>query len=297
MGETDGATGIDPADGARPPSTSYLVCSSARSGSSLLCDYLTSTGVAGRPDEYFSRARPGGALQDPEWLKSRDALAPMAYLEELVRLGSTPNGVFGAKITTTTLVDLLSLLREAFEDRPLTDAELLARAFPGLRLVFTTRRDKIRQAVSLLRVLQTRQFSLREPAATPDQAGARYSFPLVEMFVNDLVAGERDWEELFSQWHNHPHTVVYEDLAARPDETVRGVLSFLGVDEAAAIVPQTSLRPQSDAVSAAWAERHHRRKHTLHRLLLAAGLPAVLRNRNLTWYFLTRRFRPGRRAP
>ena len=42
------------------PTVSYLICSTPRTGSSLLCDALTATGVAGRPEEYFQfRARTG----------------------------------------------------------------------------------------------------------------------------------------------------------------------------------------------------------------------------------------------
>ena len=32
---------------------SYLVCATPRSGSSFLCEVLSNTGVAGRPDDYF----------------------------------------------------------------------------------------------------------------------------------------------------------------------------------------------------------------------------------------------------
>jgi LPS sulfotransferase NodH len=39
--------------------SSYLVCGTPRSGTSLLCRLLAATGVAGRPEEYFWR---GGSL-------------------------------------------------------------------------------------------------------------------------------------------------------------------------------------------------------------------------------------------
>ncbi|MBE9506501.1 MAG: hypothetical protein IMY86_00490, partial [Chloroflexi bacterium] len=37
------------------PHTSYLICATNRSGSSLLCEALKNTGIAGRPEEYFWR--------------------------------------------------------------------------------------------------------------------------------------------------------------------------------------------------------------------------------------------------
>jgi LPS sulfotransferase NodH len=41
---------------------SYVICTSPRSGSTLLCKMLTSTGAAGKPDSYFF----GTSLE--EWL-------------------------------------------------------------------------------------------------------------------------------------------------------------------------------------------------------------------------------------
>ena len=35
------------------PTDTYLICATQRSGSTLLCELLKQTGVAGRPEEYF----------------------------------------------------------------------------------------------------------------------------------------------------------------------------------------------------------------------------------------------------
>ena len=37
------------------PVTSYFICATPRSGSTLLCDLLARTGVAGNPESYFRR--------------------------------------------------------------------------------------------------------------------------------------------------------------------------------------------------------------------------------------------------
>ena len=39
--------------GSPPPFLSFVVCSIPRSGSSLLCELLTNTGLAGAPTEFF----------------------------------------------------------------------------------------------------------------------------------------------------------------------------------------------------------------------------------------------------
>ncbi len=71
------------------PHTSYLICSTPRTGSSLLCDALTATGVAGRPEEYFQfRARTGFPRRPQEYFEGADdpeifdILGPRTRVEE-----------------------------------------------------------------------------------------------------------------------------------------------------------------------------------------------------------------------
>ena len=53
-------------NGSRPgPVQSYLIASTPRSGSTLLCEALTNTGVAGRPEEYYQHRRKTGLPRRP----------------------------------------------------------------------------------------------------------------------------------------------------------------------------------------------------------------------------------------
>lgn len=112
----DGARGLS----GTPPSildvTSYLICATPRSGSTLLCGLLRSTGVATRPESYFRRED----LRDyaDRWripLAGHGAL-DATYVRAAVAAGSTPNTVFGARImwgTMTELTKALGLTRAA----------------------------------------------------------------------------------------------------------------------------------------------------------------------------------------
>src|SRR5580704_1364518 len=48
-----------------PPNHAYIVCSTQRSGSTYLCDLLASTGVTGRPLEYFEARTETGSPPHP----------------------------------------------------------------------------------------------------------------------------------------------------------------------------------------------------------------------------------------
>src|SRR5688500_8623702 len=155
--------------------TAYLVCATPRSGSTLLCEALKATGVAGRPEEYFeavpATGRPpqpedylrgaddadalallgAAAAPDPPPYSSLDGVGSYAeHLERVRRWGTTPNGVFGAKLMWDHVGRLGA---ELAPDRDTPPLELLDELFDRPRYVWVRRRDVVRQAVSLWRAM------------------------------------------------------------------------------------------------------------------------------------------------
>src|SRR5689334_17029204 len=68
------------------PAQSYTIWFSQRTGSTLLSEALSSTGVAGYPNEWLHYQH-----KSPDTLKRED-------LEQIWDRGTTSNGVFGIKI-------------------------------------------------------------------------------------------------------------------------------------------------------------------------------------------------------
>src|SRR6187399_1789435 len=152
---------------------SYVVCATPRSGSTLVCQALTDTGVAGRPEEYFEALRHSGRPRRPEeyfaGVEDRSILDHLGeravgddppprsplwsraaydrYLEWAMEVGTTPNSVFGAKLMWGYLGDFVSLLRNVPEYRDLPLAELLPSVFPDVTFVRVVRANKVRQAI------------------------------------------------------------------------------------------------------------------------------------------------------
>ena len=69
---------------------------------------------------------------------------------------------------------------------------------------------------------------------------------------------EEVWEALFDRHAIVPYRVVYEDFVEAQEETVRGVLDALGVDDVPADLhlPPPVLDRQADEVTDAWVERY-----------------------------------------
>src|SRR5262245_55098655 len=91
------------------PHISYLICSTARTGSLLLAEALQHTGIAGRPREYFAPK-----LQQT-WSERWGILGTSNYadfLDKAIAAGTTPNGVFGARISGHQLESFLLRLQQ-----------------------------------------------------------------------------------------------------------------------------------------------------------------------------------------
>src|SRR3954453_16229905 len=154
---------------------SYLIAATPRSGSTLLCELLAATGVAGRPAEHFEDLHATGRPRQPreyfdrvgdpavlELLAPTEPGAPVTpdasrrRCESALREGMTPNGVFATKVMWSYLPDLLHGLQALPQCAGLQGAPALAAAFPGLRHVQVLRRDKVAHAVSLWTAVRDR---------------------------------------------------------------------------------------------------------------------------------------------
>ena len=268
------------------PMLSYLVCATPRSGSTLLCQELDKTGLAGHPQEYFEALRRSGVPRRPheyfdperhanivERLAFREMLegAPKPnplwhpdtydqYLEWALDEGTTPNGVFGAKLMWGYLGDFAELLRgiDGMAGRSLPD--LLARAFPGLRYVQITRRDKVRQAVSLWKAVQTQAWQ-RDAGASDDGPDGRllepvFSFRAINYLMRQLTAHDASWDAYFLGLGYEPLKVTYEELADSTEGVVHSVLEHLGIAAPQNLqIGPPRLSVQADEVSELWVAR------------------------------------------
>ena len=231
-----------------------------RSGSSFLCSALKSTGKMGHPEEYYTSS-------DLSELNRRyDAESSAILQDRILEQGTTPNGRFGVKLSTggggfERMIEVL--MGSAYEsglwiDRQRSDQlrGKIEKTFPGLQLVFLTRRNKVRQAVSWWKAVQSGQWVLyagQERAAITD---LDYNFDAINQLVQETVLREAGWQAFFEWVGITPHTVVYEDLVAGFKPVMRDLLDAMGISDVA--VPQKKQRTirQADDRSEEWVQRY-----------------------------------------
>lgn len=261
----------------------YIVAATPRSGSTLLCELLKGSGVAGRPNEDFQALRATSQSRQPrqyfDGLEGPflESLAPTepghpetddefaAKLAASLQNSTTDNGVYGTKVMWGYFDDLAARLATLpnLAGKSIDDA--LATTFPGLRFVQIQRRDKVGQAISLWTAVQTRTWR-DEGDGHEISVEPFYDFAAID----HLVKLQTDHEDAWTVWlaeHDFPvRTVVYEELAEDPQGHVKAVIDWLGVPGAeGAEVPAPKMRKQSNGRSSEWAARYREE--------LAAGTP------------------------
>jgi LPS sulfotransferase NodH len=254
---------------------SYLVCATPRSGSTLLCETLRGTGVAGNPLEFFEALPSTGmprrpshylvGLEDPEALGLiadapqyeappysglRGVASYAEHLDNVRRTGTTPNGVFGAKIMWAHLQDLGRQVGSG--DLP----ALVDTLFDSPRFVWVRRADKVRQAVSLWRAMQTQSWRAENE---PGAGEPRYSYAALRHLVELLASHDAAWERFFAAAGSRVLTLTYEDVASDLAGALRRTLDHIGVaPPEGALEALPTMRRQADERSDEWAAAYER---------------------------------------
>lgn len=236
----------------------YVICTSPRSGSTLMCRLLAATGVAGNPDSHFH----GPSLSD--WLaehcivpdrgaSEREILAKV--FEAAIAEGRGNTGIFGLRLQRHSFDHFRGKLAILHPERK-TDRLRLEAAFGRTLFIHLTRTDKIEQTVSYVKAEQSGLWHVapdgtelerlaphREPAY--DGTALRACF---EMFTTY----EQEWELWFENQAIEPLRITYDALAADPRATLLTVLERLGADLSTADGVSPALRKLADATSRAW---------------------------------------------
>lgn len=238
------------------PRVSYIICCTPRTGSTLLCEALTETGLCGIPSEHFGRDNARCEIQ-----KSRTKDARM-FLRGVFERGTTSNGVFGLKLQMKAdfFTSVIEMLRTAssYSASNIPSAQILHETFPNLHYIWLTRRDKVRQAVSWWKAIQTGVWNQRHYSnVQPLVQVPTFSFEKIDEYIQKIMVREAAWENHFTGGGISPLTIVYEDFARSYQVVIKQVMEFLEIDPllSSAFLPPP-LTKQADTTSEEWVKKY-----------------------------------------
>lgn len=239
------------------PKLSYTIWFSQRTGSTLLCRALQSTGIAGKPSEWLSDSNLLGKYQLDNYAELQ---------QKLWQLGTTANGIFGVK--TGACEPYLSNIIDNFRQFPGCNPEsnnrvkIWENAFPNCKHIYMTRRNKVRLAVSWWKAIQSEEWH-REQGKLPNASDLedKYSFDAISHLFAECSMREAAIQEFFSEGLIILLTIVYEDFILSYESTIRNILSYLEIlDYQNASIPPPPLQKLADDLSEAWVQRFRKEK-------------------------------------
>jgi len=179
-----------------------------------------------------------------------------SYFGRILEEGCTDNGVFGVKMMWHYLDGLLPQLASTCSLQGAQPAEILAAAFPNLRYLWLRRGDKVRQAISLYRALETRIWRSTDGGKGEDREPT-FNLVAIDQLVQLTLAEDHAWQAYFQQYSLQPWVVTYEDLAASSEDVIVAILDHLGLPhQARPLRSRWRHQKQADKLTEEWVRRY-----------------------------------------
>ncbi|MDK1373343.1 MULTISPECIES: Stf0 family sulfotransferase [unclassified Sinorhizobium] len=210
----------------------YLLLTEGRSGSSWLGSLTDSTGVMGRSNEWLSPRILGSSMK---------AKSKIEYADAVIKAASTENGRFAIKIFPRHLF--------AFAERYGDDFVNVCRVEHDVSVFHLERRDSMRQAVSLLRGRQTKQWH----SGRPSEGKAEYDFDELARCFFYIKESNSFWRSYLELSPDLQHqTFIYEEVVGDASPFMSAVARQLEVE-----LPEysSSYQIQRDAITEEWITR------------------------------------------
>jgi LPS sulfotransferase NodH len=182
----------------------YIICGTPRTGSTLLCKLLASTGTSGDPHSFYRRQDVSAWAE--EWkLPGRDTMGELefnvAYLNSALSAGKGGSDVFGLRLMRENLGELSAILDQIFP-KLASDTARFEKAFGRILYIHLSRENKLAQAVSLIKAQQTGLWHIAPDGSeiervAPPQA-PHYDFDRVKGELAELEAYDAAWNFWFA---------------------------------------------------------------------------------------------------
>jgi LPS sulfotransferase NodH len=237
------------------PTTALVVCTSPRTGSGVLCSALWSSGRCGQPDEYL--AENTRREYEAEWGCQDDR----EYLEQMLERTTTPNGVFSVKVHWEHTANV-QWLDGILGGGGTSATDTLRALAPRVHFVWLSRRDRVRQAVSMYRAAHSGRYrSYDEPARTVDDVP--FDAVAIERLRQQCDEFEGRWAADFEAAGIGPLHVWYEDgLEHDYVAATRAVLEWMGLEVPHDLALTSDYEKQADEESERLVERFTQREPT-----------------------------------
>ncbi len=240
---------------------SYIICTSPRSRSTLLCKLLAATGKSGNPNSHFHNPSISSLLKDfnlsaDDFVSDRDALGSIFNAARKRGCGDT--GLFGLRLQRGSFDFFIQQTGNLYQGLN-SDLERLQAAFGSTLFIHLTRQNKLNQAISRVIATQTGLWhrgadgtELERTSAPQDPV---YDADAIEQHIAELTVLDEAWKIWFDQENIDPLQITYDDLSDDPTEALANTLDHLGINRTVADNIRPPVAKLANATNRNWAER------------------------------------------
>lgn len=227
MHEQQFSTELD-VENAPPATRSLIIASTPRSGSHMLGHSMTATNVMGRPFEYAN------LFNLPFWEKRFGTTGLPDSLAQIMRLRTTPNGLFSIKLHYSHLENLGGLTSVA--DR-----------FPDPHFIFIYRSETLKQAFSLAKAHQT---GVWIDGMQGNGKPFHYNYQQVRQALEEICLHNALWRHELKSLGVPVLELEFDTVRQNTPDTLRQIAEFADLQLSSAdAVGTPPTRPQSTAES------------------------------------------------
>jgi trehalose 2-sulfotransferase len=236
------------------PERSLVICTLPRSGSYMLCDGLTQTEKLGYAAEYYSAAH---RLFYERLVGKDKAQNYDIVFDYIMRMGTTPNGVFAVKVLFHQLVTLRENFDRCSFYPDIAPLQLLDRLLPNPCYLHLIRRDKLRQAISYHRAISSGVWWRFDASQTRAEATRpEFNQRAIAHWLHTMTVWEKGWAEMLRHVRGPVLTLYYDDVVADYAGAMRKVHELVGIPPDPGIdAIRPALRKQSDGTTEDWVRR------------------------------------------
>lgn len=238
---------------------SYFICTSPRSGSTLLCHLLRDTQIAGNPNSHFHEPSLDAWCAYHNISRNdfpNDQACRQAIFRAALKLGRGGSNVFGQRLQQESFdffLQQITLLHPNLK----SDAERIETTFGRTLYIHLTRQTKLDQAISLEMALQSGLWHRRGDGSELERLSSHqtpiYNAAAIREHIEVALAKERAWRDWFRSQGITPLRVTYETLSAAPFQTRNQITDALGIAAVALHNEQTPTAKLADKTSHQWA--------------------------------------------
>lgn len=239
----------------------YVICTSPRSGSTLLCRLLRQCDQAGFPGSHFhepSLEKWLGyyGLRRDEFGKKTEALR--AVFDAAIAFGKAGDDIFALRLQRHSFEFFAGQLALLYPLRQ-TDKSRIEAAFGRTLFIHLTRENKLNQAISYVKAEQSGLWH-RAPDGTElerlsEPREPRYDRVAISSKLTQFAQMEAEWQAWFSKECISPLRLTYDELSLAPYATLTRVLGAIGLKSAHVREQAPPVAKLADATNAEWAER------------------------------------------